>query len=113
MDAPAKDQLVVVTEDGGPLPEIPETEGMGDSAFGDIGVLLTVRAAQFDSDASETKAADIFDELHGKRDLTMGATTYLRVRARTPEPVFAGFDDQGRPQHTLAFMLLTPIPFVS
>ena len=109
MDKPATDQLVVVGEDGGGLPEIPDDVGIGDSAYKDIGVLLTVRANAWKGTVGFTKAQDIFDAMHGKHNLVMGSTTYLRVRARTPEPVFAGFDERGRPRHTLALLLLTPI----
>jgi len=99
-------QLVVVAEDGGPEPEIPATEGIGDSALYDVGVLITVRAAAWDGDASAAKAKEIFDALHGKRGVTVGATTYIRVRCRSTEPIFVGFDDRGRPHHTLALLLL-------
>jgi len=109
MDELTKDQLVVVTEDGGPSPEIPDDSGIGDSAFQDIGVLVTVRAKAWDGDSGLNKASDIFDAMHGKHDLVVGSTTYLRVRAQTPEPVFVGFDDKGRPRHTVALLLLTPI----
>jgi hypothetical protein len=109
MDEPAENQLVVVSEDGGPPPEIAETEGIGDSAFHDVGVHVLVRAVAWDSDASLDKAAEIFTALHGKRNIVVGSsTTYLRVRARTPEPLFLGFDEQGRPRHTIAFLLLAP-----
>lgn len=106
MDSPARDQLVVVMEDGGPLPEIPATEGIGDCAMEDLGILVRVRAGAWDGDASEVKAAEIRDALHGLRSTTIGSRQYLRARALTGEPVFAGFDDTGRPHHTVAFRLL-------
>jgi hypothetical protein len=108
-DAPAENQLVVVTEDGGSEPEISvpaSPGGIGDSALHDIGVLVTVRAGPWDGDASAVKAQEIFDALHGQRSITLGSMPYMRVRARTPEPIFAGFDDNGKPRHTIAFMLL-------
>jgi len=106
-DDPIEDQVVVVAEDGGVLPEIKANSGIGDAAVKDPGVLVTVRAAQWDGDASKAKAAAILAALHGQRNVTLGSTVYYRVRALTPEPIFAGFDDTGRPRHTVAFRLLT------
>jgi len=107
LETPAEDQLVMVSEDGGGGPEIPAEAGtLGDAAMYDIGVLVIVRAARWDGDASATKAQEIFDALHGQRFVTVGSTEYLRVRARTPEPIFVGFDDNGKPRHTISFMLL-------
>lgn len=110
MDSPTADQTVVVTEDGGNLPEIREDAGIGDSALQDAGVLVTVRAGAWDGDASLTKVLEIYQDLHGKRNIVLDTTTYLRVRARTPEPIFVGFDDQGRPRHTISFLLLVDAP---
>ncbi len=109
MDAPVSDQLVVVAEDGGNLPEIADGAGIGDSAMQDVGVLITVRGAAWDSDASLTKAQEILTSLHGLRSTVLGSSggpLYLRVRAMTSEPVFAGYDDTGRPRHTIALRLL-------
>ncbi len=106
MDAPVGNPVVVLTEDGGGQPEIPTDEGIGDSALQDVGVHVTVRAAPWDGDASAAKAIEIYDALHGLLDTEVGSTTYMRVRARTSEPVFLNFDDQGRPRHTIAFLLL-------
>lgn len=108
MDAPAGDQLVVVSEDGGAAPEWPEAAGIGDSALTAPGVLVTVRAGAGDSDASYEKAQAIYSDLHGKRDVTLmsGGAQYLSIRSRTPEPIFAGFDDRSRPLHTVSFLLL-------
>ncbi len=101
------DQLVVLTEDGGASPEIAESAGIGDSALMDPQVLVTVRAGAWDGDASFDQAQAIHDALHGQRNITVGSKTYLRVRALTPEPVFSGFDDKGRPEHTISFALLS------
>jgi len=106
MDAPTSNQLVVVSEDGGAAPEIAATSGIGDSALQDPAVQVFVRAGPWDGDAAAAKAQAIFDALHGQRNITVGAHAYLRVRAMTPEPVFLGFDDQGRPGHTISFALL-------
>lgn len=106
MDAPAEDQLVVVSEDGGPPPEIDEVAGIGDTAEEEPGVLVTVRAEAWDGDASYGKAKEILDALHGQRNLVMGSRTYLRIIAMTPEPVFSGYDDQNRPRHTVALRAL-------
>ncbi len=112
-DAPAKDQSVVVAEDGGRSPEIKATSGLSGAgtALQDIGVMVTVRAGAWDGDASKAKAIAILAQLHGQRNvqLVSGGVVYHRVRAMTPEPVFAGFDDTGRPRHTIAFRLLTAV----
>jgi hypothetical protein len=114
MDSPAENQLVVVTEDGGPRPEIPALDGsMGDSAFKDSGVQVRVRGEPWDGDSCATKAQEIFDALHGKRNIVVGSTEYLRVRAQTAEPLFIGFDEQGRAQHTMSFLLLASLPVTS
>lgn len=107
MDEPVADQLVVVSEDASQGdPEMPAASGIGDSAELDIGVHITVRGEAWDGDSTVAKAIEIHDALHGLLDTEVGSTTYLRVRARTAEPVFVGFDDNGRPNHTIAFLLL-------
>jgi len=109
-DAPVQDQCVVVQEDGGPVPEMGAAAGMGDAAMADVGVLVHVRAKQWDADVSALKARAIYVALHGQFDVALGAsgatTTYLRVRAMTAEPIFLGYDEKGRPQHTIAFRML-------
>jgi len=109
MDAPAEDQLVAVQEDGGLAPESAASAGIGDSAMQDIGVQVMVRAVPWDGDACAAKAQAIFAALHGQRDITLGSTLYYRVRALTPEPIFLGFDDRGRPRHTISFYCLTDL----
>lgn len=107
-DQPATDQAVVVSEDGGSSLELKTAEGIGDSALADPGVLVSVRARQWDGDASYAKALAIIEALHSRFSQTLVAsgTVYFRVRAMTPDPVFTGYDDQGRPIHTIAFRLL-------
>lgn len=100
------DRVVVVSEDGGPLVEVATASGIGDGALTDKAVLVTVRADAWDSDAAKAKADAIFAALHGVLHSTIGATAYLRVRAQTPEPIFAGFDEQHRPLFTTSFLLL-------
>ena len=103
------DQAVVVAEDGGRSPEIKAASGIGNAAIQDPGVMVMVRAGAWDGDACKAKAAAILAALHGLRNvqLVVAGITYYRVRAMTPEPVFAGFDETGRPRHTIAFRLLT------
>jgi hypothetical protein len=104
------DKIVVVSEDGGMAPEFPSVVGIGDSALEDPAVLVTVRGSVNDSDATEQKAMEVYELLHGRRDVQLttesNATTYYRVKARTPGPVFAGFDERGRPIHTVSFQCL-------
>ena len=116
MDTPVKDTVVVLMEDGGPPPEYKpvggdaeDAFGIGDAALKDVGVHVLVRAQEWDSDASLAKAQAIFDALHGRRGITLGSTMYLRIAAMTPEPIFTGYDEQGRPRHTIAFRLLSGV----
>ena len=108
-EGPGSDQCIAIAEDGGTQPEMSAQSGMGDSAMADTGVFITVRAEAWDGDASFAKAQEIWSALHGLRDVVLGGSgsaTYFRVRALTSEPVFAGYDDQGRPRHTIGFRFL-------
>lgn len=98
-------QQVILTEDGGPAPEQPASSGLGSEALSDPGVQVRCRGARGDGDASYDRCKQIRDDLHGRRDETLGSTYYFRVRA-LGEIAFAGFDDQGRPNHTIAFRLM-------
>lgn len=97
------DKIVVFTEDGGSEPEQPAAEGMGDNATVDPSVQVYVRGGPWDGDSGVAKAAAIFDALHGQRDATIGSSKYIRVQARTSEPIFLGFDERGRPELTISF----------
>lgn len=103
------DKLVVISEDGGDPPDMPATAGLGSAPFAFAGVLVTVRAVAAASNESYSKADEILRALHGLRavQLVGGGVLYYGIRAMTPEPVFAGFDERGRPLHTVAFRLLT------
>ena len=103
MDSPMADQLVVVSEDAG----VGDPEMPASPAEFDIGVHVTVRGVAWDGDSSAAKALEIHTALHGLLDTEVGSTTYIRVRARTTEPVFVGFSENGRPSHTVACLLLT------
>lgn len=96
------DQLVVITEDGGPTPEI-GAPGVRSASLKDPAFQVRVRATAWDGDASAAKAQEIFDALHGRLKLEMGEGRYLRVAAQSPEPVFIGYDERGRPEHTISF----------
>lgn len=100
------DQQVVISEDGGPAPEFPAASGLGSAALADPGVQVFVRGSPWDGDSTQAKAEAIRDELHGLVDTTISGTRYIRIRAMTPEPVFLGFDDNGRPEHTISFRLM-------
>lgn len=102
------DQLVVITEDGGREPELPASSGIGDAALGDPAVHVMVRAGALDSDAAGAKAQAILDALHGHQG-SVGSTTPLRVQSRTAEPIFAGFDENNRPEFTTSFRFLIPV----
>jgi hypothetical protein len=97
------DQLVVITEDGGTAPEIPAAAGLGSAALKDPAVQVRVRAAPWDGDASLAKAQAIMDALHGQLEVDMGEGHYLRVVAQSAAPVFIGYDERSRPEHTISF----------
>jgi len=98
------DQLVIITEDGGLEPETPSASGIGSATFREPAVQVRVRAGAWDGDSAAGKAAEIFDAVHGLRNVTMGSTVYTRVKAQTSSPVFIGFDSpRGRPEFTISF----------
>lgn len=97
------DQLVAISEDGGNQPEQQAAAGIGSQALEDPAVQVYVRGGPWDGDSAQAKAAAIFDALHGKRDIEMNGTTYVRVQARTSGPIFLGFDEAGRPELTISF----------
>lgn len=110
-DAPVRDRVVVVAEDGGLPPETKAASGIGDAALADVGVHVTVRAEEWNSDASAAKAQAVLDLLHGLHavQLVSGGTRYLRIAAQTAEPVWVGYDEKNRPLHTVAFRLLAEL----
>jgi hypothetical protein len=101
-------QLVVLTEDGGPQPETPADEGMGDCAWRFPTVQVRVRGDRLDSDAAEAKAQEIYDALHGQLGVTMGEVEYAGVHALS-EPLFIGFDEKGRPEFTFSVQMTRPV----
>jgi len=105
-DAPTPDQCVIISEDGGPPSEQWAAEGIGDSAMRDPAVHIMVRGKPWDGDASGYKALEIYNLMHSKRGITMGSHYYFRIQSRTASPLFLGFDERGRPQHTLSFLCL-------
>lgn len=103
---PDEAKVVSISEDGGFAPEIGVSTGLGDTSFGDPGVQVMVRASKAGGgDESFSKAEEIRSDLHGKRDIDIDGTTYLRIIALTSEPVHAGYDENGRSIHTIAFRL--------
>lgn len=107
-DQPSR--LVGIMEDGGPPPDIPADQGVGVAADVDPGVQVLVRGAPWDGDGCVAQCEAIRTALHGLQDATLGATTYIRVRAMTPQPVWLGYDGKGRPTCSVAFRLLAPAP---
>lgn len=108
-DNPGGDQVVIIQEDGGGMSEQHAEAGIGDSALSQPNVLVSVRAAAWDGNASFAKALAIKETLHGVRGVQLNppdGSTYLGVVAVTPEPIFAGFDTTGRPLHTLSYRLM-------
>jgi len=100
-----QDKVVVITEDGGPEPEIHKATGIGDSAVRDSGVQVLVRAERLDGDAAYEKAQEIYDALHGLTATTLGETEYIRVVALTSEPAVLQ-DENERPLITWAYRLM-------
>jgi hypothetical protein len=105
-----QDQLVVLSEDGGPPPEIAKPSGLGDGASQFAGLQVRVRAAAYEHDVAYAKAREIMDALHSLTAAVLGSTTYEGVWALTSEPVLMGFDDTGRPEYTQSFRLMSPVP---
>ena len=100
-----QDKIVVITEDGGPEPEIYKATGIGDAAVRDSGVQILVRAERLNGDAAQEQAQAIYDALHGLTDTTLGETEYIRVVALTSEPSFLQ-DENERPLVTWAYRLM-------
>lgn len=106
----AGDQLVILTEDGGFEPETPAPScSIGDTAMWEPAVQVRVRGEAWDSPTAFAKAVQIRDELHGILRETVGYTLYMRIKAQTPEPLFIGFDGEGRPEFTQSFRALAPV----
>lgn len=99
------DALVVITEDGGPQPEIPAAQGVGSAALAELGVQVLVRGNPGDSDEASAKALAIHRLLHGLRGSDLNDLGYRKIRAMTAGPVFIGFDETNRPQFTSSFLL--------
>lgn len=95
---------VVLTEDGGVIPESPSPAGsMGDSARGEAGIQIRVRGEPWDGDGAAAKIEAIYRHLHGLQRVTLGANYYIRVYALTSGAIFLGFDDRSRPEFTWSF----------
>jgi hypothetical protein len=99
------DRMVVLTEDGGPPPEITKAEGIGDTAMETIGVQLRVRGAPRLGDEAAAKAQACLDDLDSLQGVQIGTRVYMSVSAATGEPVFIGFDAKERPEFTVAFRM--------
>lgn len=96
------DRLVTITEDGGPTPQVPASSGLGSGALGFPGVQVRVRGRANERDTARTKAAAIYDALHGLSGATLGSAAYMLVHARTSE--FALFyDERSRPNYTMSY----------
>lgn len=103
----AGDRLVVLTEDGGVTGGRDAPSGLGSDALARPGFQVLVRGAPWDSDSALEQAIALRGALDSVIDRELAEQHYLTIRARTPEPVFTGFDDQGRPQFTTSFLALT------
>ncbi len=104
------DQQVIFTEDGGADPETPAPIAtLGDAAMAEPAVQIRVRGEPWDGDGALYKAVEIYDALHGLLRTEVGYTYYIRIKAQTPEPVFIGFDEQGRPEFTISFRALRAV----
>jgi hypothetical protein len=100
----ATDQLVVISEDGGPPPEIGRIDDT--AALVTLGVLVTIRGAPWDAVSAQAQADLILTAFHGLTGEVIGSTEYIGVVALTAEPVFAGFEEQtNRPLFTVALRL--------
>lgn len=96
-------QLVVISEDGGDPPGVFKAGAVGDAEIRRPALQFMVRGAEGDGDGSRSKAQEIFDLLQDETGVTIGGADYLLITARTPQPIFTGFDDKNRPIHTVSF----------
>lgn len=99
------DKLVVITEDGGPEPEMAATVGIGSAAWRDPAVQVRVRGEPWKGDAAFAIAEAVFTALNGLIDETINSTRYMRVVAQTSGPVFLGYDKKNRPDFTISFRM--------
>lgn len=104
-----QDQVVAIVDDGGLAPEIGAASGIGDESTRDPSVQFMVRGAPYDRDASQGKAEEIFEALHGLLGVTLGSTYFYRIAANTASPIFAGRDENNRPIHTISFRCMTAV----
>lgn len=94
------DQLVVLTEDGGPQPPVGSAEET-------LQVQVLVRGRPNDGDSVEAKIAAIYDAVHGQTGVVMGETRYIGVVALSAQPA-AFSDDKGRWNMTISFAMTRP-----
>lgn len=99
------DKLVAIRADGGGLPEVGRSTGLGDAAFKSPRTHLTIRGEPNARDDTEDKAEEIYDALHGKSG-TIGSTYYGLVTADT-NVIEVGQDDKARRIFTVAFTMRT------
>jgi hypothetical protein len=95
-------QMIVLTEDGGPAPEIAAADGIGASAWGFSNVQVRVRGNPWDGDSARAKLAEVFDLLDSRPGLIMNDQRYDMIQATTTEPA-AFMDDKGRWNLTQVF----------
>lgn len=97
-----EDQLVILTEDGGPVPEIFAPVGIGAASMAFSNVQVRVRGIPHDGDGPRAKLAEIFGVLDSALGVEMGVTRYELVRATASEPA-AFMDDKARWNFTQVF----------
>lgn len=103
------DRLVILTEDGGIQPETPADPGsQGDAAWRRPQVQVRVRGEPWQGPPVEEKAQEIWDAVHGLNGVTMGDVEYIGLRCLS-DPIFIGFDDNGRPEITFSVQMTRPV----
>ncbi|MEC1023574.1 minor capsid protein [Bacillus paralicheniformis] len=64
---------------------------------------VLVRGWQAGEQDCEDKANEIFDSLTNLREVIIGESSVVIIRASTSVPLFIGYDDNDRPQYSLNF----------
>ncbi|QHZ45912.1 minor capsid protein [Bacillus sp. NSP9.1] len=64
---------------------------------------ILVRGRQAGEQDCEDKANEIFDSLTNLKEVIIGESSVVIIRATTSVPLFIGYDDNERPQYSLNF----------
>ena len=97
------DRILVLMDEGGPVPPPPATEGIGQGAVSSPTIQVRGRGEPWKRTDLMQVMLDVFNILHGTVDVDMNGTRYIGVLAQTAAPIFLGYDDKHRPEMTMTF----------